>query len=75
METIGAVPEAVQMVEKGLQDKDTLVRQTAAVSLGKMGSRDAIPYLTAALADSSEVSFSAAKALWELGDTRAREIF
>src|SRR5437660_12754071 len=31
---IGAVPEAVQQVEKGLQDKDVLVRQTAAATLG-----------------------------------------
>src|SRR5712691_6462876 len=73
---IGAVPEAVQQVEKGLHDKDMLVRQTAAATLGEMGSRDAIPYLQAALDDNSpEVSFTAAKALWALGDTNSREIF
>jgi HEAT repeat protein len=73
--TIGDVPEAVQMVERGLQDKDRMVRQTAAATLGEVGSRDAIPYLRAALDDDPEVSFTAARALWELGDTSAREIF
>ncbi len=72
---IGAVPEAVQQVEKSLQDKDMLVRQTAAATLGEMGSQDAVPYLQAALDDSPEVSFTAAKALWTLGDTNSREIF
>ncbi len=40
-----------------------------------MGSRDAIPYLKAPLDDGPEVSFTAAKALWDLGDTSSREIF
>jgi HEAT repeat protein len=73
--TIGPVTKAVQMVEKGLQDKHTQVRQTAAAALGEMDAKEAISYLRAALDDSPEVSFSAAKALWDLGDTSAREIF
>jgi HEAT repeat protein len=73
--TIGDVPEAVQMVGKGLQDKDRIVRQTSAAALGEMGSKDAIPLLRAALDDGPEVSFTAAKSLWELGDTSSREIF
>jgi HEAT repeat protein len=73
--TIGPATKAVQMVEKGLQDKDTLVRQTAAASLGQMNAKEAIPYLRAALDDGPEVSFTAAKALWNLGDLSAREIF
>jgi HEAT repeat protein len=73
--TIGPATKAVQMVEKGLQDKDTLVRQTAAASLGQMDAKEAIPHLRAALDDGPEVSFTAAKALWDLGDTSAREIF
>jgi HEAT repeat protein len=73
--TIGPVHEAVQMIEKGLQDKDALVRQTAAAALGESGAKEAIPYLKAALDDSPEVSFTAAKALWDLGDSSAREIF
>ena len=72
---IGADPDAVHLVERGLRDKDILVRQKAAATLGAMGSKDAIPPLKSALEDSPEVSFSAAKALWELGDTSARWIF
>ena len=74
--TIGPVPEAVQLVEKGLVDKDAVVRQTAALTLGEMRARDAIPQLKAALDDKDpEVSFTAAKALWDLGDPVGREIF
>lgn len=72
--TIGVDPEAVKLVERGLQDKDTEVRQTAAATLGEMGAHDAIPYLKAALDDSPEVSFTAAKALWDLGDSSSRDI-
>jgi len=76
MGTMGAVPTAVEMAEKALRDKDTLVRQTAAATLGEMGSKDAIPYLKAALDDGPEVSFAAAKSLWDLGDeSDSREIF
>jgi HEAT repeat protein len=73
--TIGATPEAVQKVERALQDKDAQVRQTAAITLGQMGAKDAIPNLKTALDDTPEVSFTAAKALWVLGDTTGREIF
>jgi len=73
--TIGLTPEAVQKVERALQDKDAQVRQTAAATLGQMGAKDAIPNLKAVLDDTPEVSFTAAKALWDLGDTTGREIF
>ncbi len=73
--TIGNEPDAVKLVADGLQDKDTEVRQTAALTLGEMKSPAAIPYLKAALDDSPEVSFTAAKALWTLGDSSGREIF
>jgi HEAT repeat protein len=72
--TIGPEPEAVKLVVRGLQDKDTLVRQTAAATLGEMGAHDAVQHLRAALDDSPEVSFTAAKSLWQLGDTSSREI-
>jgi HEAT repeat protein len=72
--TIGPEPEAVKLVVRGLQDKDTLVRQTAAATLGEMGAHDAVQHLKAALDDSPEVSFTAAKSLWQLGDTSSREI-
>ena len=72
--TIGPEPEAVKLVVRGLQDKVTLVRQTAAATLGEMGAHDAVQHLKAALDDSPEVSFTAAKSLWQLGDTSSREI-
>ena len=73
--SIGADPQAVKMVEQALQDKDQEVRQTAAATLGQMKSADAIPYLKAALDDTPEVSFTAAKALADLGDMTGRGIF
>jgi HEAT repeat protein len=74
--TIGAAPEAVSRVVQALHDKNTLVRQKAAATLGEMGSPDAIPELKAALDDDqAEVSFTAAKALASLGDRSGREIF
>ena len=73
--TVGAAPEAVKLVAKGLQDKDVPNRQEAAATLGQMGSQDAIPYLKNALEDKPEVAFTAAKALWNLGDTTGRTIF
>jgi len=66
--TIGPMKAAVEMVERGLQDKDVQVRQIAAATLGEMGAREAISNLKKALDDSPEVSFTAAKALWSLGD-------
>ncbi len=73
--TVGSAPEAVKLVAKGLQDKEVLNRQTAAATLGQMGSQDAVPYLKTALDDKPEVAFTAAKALWNLGDTTGRTIF
>jgi HEAT repeat protein len=72
--TIGDDSEAVKLVERGLRDKDSEVRQTAAATLGAMGAHDAIPNLQAALDDNPEVSFTAAKALWDLGDSSSRNI-
>lgn len=73
--TMGPVPDAVRLAENSLQDGDTLVRQTAAAALGQMGSKQAVPYLKAALNDNPEVSFTAARALWALGDDSGREVF
>ncbi|HEY4362901.1 MAG TPA: HEAT repeat domain-containing protein [Bryobacteraceae bacterium] len=75
--TMGDTPNAVQQVATTLrEDKDMLVRQAAASTLGEMGSSEAIPFLIHAINDSPEVSFTAAKSLWELGDKEdAREIF
>ena len=73
--SIGPVSDAVKLVARGLQDKDTLNRQTAAATLGQMGSPEAVPYLKNALEDKPEVAFTAAKALWKLGDSTGRTIF
>lgn len=67
--TIQGSPRAVTMAERGLKDKNLLVRQSAAVALGDMGSPEAIPELRPVVYDESpEVGFSAAKSLWNLGD-------
>jgi len=70
--SIGATPEALQFIEEGLRDKETIVRQTAATVLGQLKAPASIPYLKQALSDNSEVSFSAAKALAEMGDPDGR---
>src|SRR5438105_6545428 len=70
--TIGNIPEARKRVEQALMDKDTEVRQTAAGTLAEMQARESIPALQVALDDNPEVSFAAAKALWELGDDSGR---
>src|ERR1051326_8572799 len=60
-ESIGAGPDAVKFICGALQDKVTLVRQTAAAALGHLKSPDSIACLQRALSDNSEVSFTAAK--------------
>src|SRR5579884_1528973 len=78
MEVIGPSPQAIQLLENVLKnDKDHIVRQTAATVLGDMKATAAIPALKAAAAEdpSGEVAFSAAKALWDLGDPSGRETF
>lgn len=67
--SIGLNPEAVKQVEHGLRDDDPTVRQTAAAVLGQNKSTQSIPALKAALDDpSGEVAFTAARALWDMGD-------
>jgi hypothetical protein len=71
--TIGNVPEARQRVEQALMDKNVEVRQTAAGTLADMQARESIPTLQVAIDDNDpEVSFAAAKALWDLGDYSGR---
>ena len=73
--TIGPEPQAVRLVERGLDDKDSDIRQTAAATLGQMGAHDAIERLKRALEDNNPaVSFTAAKALWDLGDVKSRDV-
>jgi len=73
--TIGPRPEVVRLVQARLTDKEAEVRQAAANALGAMKARAAIPGLRAALDDgSADVSFAAARALWEMGDHSGRDI-
>src|SRR5690348_16208325 len=73
---IGALPQVLDLAEAALLDKDPTVRQTAAAVLGEMRARSSAPRLRKSLEDESpEVSFTAAKALWEMGDQSGREIF
>lgn len=71
--TIGATPEAVKLIEGVLKDdKATVVRQAAAVTLGDIKAVAAIPALEAALDDNAEVSFAAATALENMGNASGR---
>ncbi len=72
--SVGLDPEAVRLVEAALKDdKDSLIRATAAAELGEMKSRQSFPALKAALDDpAGEVGFAAAKALWDMGDKTGR---
>ena len=77
MAVIGPAPEAVKVLEGVLQtDVEPMVRQAAAAVLGDMRATQAIPALKGALNDDSgEVAFSAAKALWDLGDPYGKATF
>lgn len=73
--TIGGQDEqAVRAAIESLQDKSSSVRQSAALALGEMKSREAIPALRQALDDNGEVAFAAAKALSEIGDESGRDV-
>ena len=74
--TIGIRPDVLRFVESGLEDKTLEVRQVAAVTLGDMKARSSIPKLRKALDDeSAAVSFTAAQALWNMGDHSGLSIF
>jgi HEAT repeat protein len=68
---------AVGMAEQGLKDKDPEVRGAAALSLGAMGSKSAIPQLTAAAKTDTEgsVVMAAAKSLIQLGDEKGYTVY
>jgi HEAT repeat protein len=74
--SIGLRPEVVRLVEAGLADTQPRIREISAVTLGSMRSRASIPRLKSLLQDkSARVSFTAARALWEMGDTSGRDLF
>ena len=69
-------PGVLHLVENALDDKDSSIRQLAAMNLGEMRARRSIPRLKKALNDPSpEVSFAAAKSLWNMGDHSGRDVF
>jgi HEAT repeat protein len=73
--TIGLSPETTKLIEQGLRDDDSGVRQVGAGVLGQIKSTSSIPALKAAFDDpSGEVAFTAAKALWDMGDRSGETI-
>lgn len=73
--SIGPTPETIKLLEQALRDDDPVVRQTAAAVLGQGKFRQSIPALKAAADDESgEVAFTAAKALWDMGDHSGRNV-
>jgi HEAT repeat protein len=77
LESIGTIAnpdaEAIRRAENALQDKETLVREAAALVLGELKAESSIPKLQALLQDKGEVAFAAAKALAALGDNSGRD--
>lgn len=72
---LGPNPKGVRLVSAVLKDKDPDLRAQAAATLGEMKSRAAIPALRRALDDEApQVSFAAAKSLWQLGDNAGRRV-
>ncbi len=69
--------KAVSVAEKGLQDKEAEVRGAAALSLGAMASKSAIPALVAAAKTDKDgaVVLAAARALIQLGDERGYSVY
>ena len=62
-------PRPVALLVEALDDKDAGVREAACATLGEIKARTAIPHLQKALDDAvPEVTFAAAKALYNMGD-------
>ena len=73
--TISSTNErAVKIAIDALRDHDAQVRAAAANALGQMKATQAEPDLRAALDDTGEVAFAAAKALCDMGDPSGREM-
>src|SRR5438445_6772963 len=74
--TMAPSPRVLHLVENALDDKDSSIRQLAAMNVGQMRARRSIPRLTKALNDPSpEVSFAAAESLWNVGHHSCRHAF
>jgi HEAT repeat protein len=72
---LGPNAKGVQLVAGMLKDDDPDIRAQAAATLGEIKSRTAIRPLRIALSDQApQVSFAAAKSLWELGDATGKRV-
>ncbi|MBX7219980.1 MAG: HEAT repeat domain-containing protein [Blastocatellia bacterium] len=72
---MGAQDEALHLLEAALRDEDVPVRVAACASLPMLKDPKVIPLLKKALDDTvPEVSFAAAKALWEMNDPAGRDV-
>jgi HEAT repeat protein len=66
---------AGKLVDAALSDKDSRVRLAAVSSLAERKSKTTIPQLKKALDDEAgEISFTAAQALWALGDRSGKDL-
>ena len=75
MADLGPNPKGVRLLGALLKDRDPDLRAQAATTLGAMKSRVALPALRVALNDEApQVSFAAAKSLWQLGDNAGRRV-
>jgi len=75
LSSIGPNPRSVAMIVAALDDRSAAVREKAVAALDNLQVHSAIPRLRAALRDPSPpVSFTAAKALWDMGDPSGRDI-
>lgn len=75
LSSIGPNPRSIGMIMAALRDSSASVREKAVAALDNLQVHSAIPQLRAALHDpSAPVSFTAAKALWDMGDPGGRDI-
>ncbi|MGO8670081.1 MAG: HEAT repeat domain-containing protein [Capsulimonadaceae bacterium] len=65
------IPEAMLALADALEDEDELVRKSAATGLHKIGNRDVVPALVAALGRTCSQRSFVAKALGKVGDAAA----
>ncbi len=72
--SIGNAPEVADLLNTALRDKEIIVRQAAAAGIGENRIVACTPNLRAALDDVGEVAFTAAKALWDMGDRNGRQV-
>ena len=72
--SIGPAPEVIELMNLALRDKEVEVRQTAAAAIADAKLQQCLPNLQAALDDTGEVAFTAAKSLWEMGDRSGRKV-